>query len=207
MLDSRTRERLEATVRDFNAQLAEIRDNPQLSELGKREQIRELYDQAKPIVEQLRAEATKTTQTTVADLERRLFGLADNDPTAVISYRDAVDRVAAIKTPTELGEVMERAHRSGDATLLRAGFHHAFRKSRDPLGSDDWQHLVNEYVEHNPDAGDDLAQLQHLTSPRGKTAQFAEMLATSIARPKELDDRHQPSDQVPETHQVEHLTR
>ncbi|MFD8563899.1 hypothetical protein ACFV1N_42080 [Streptosporangium canum] len=208
MLDPTTRERLEDKVRAYNAQVNDIRNNPHLSERGKREQIKDLYDTHKAAVDTMRAQADKTQQTTAADLERRLFGMtAGNDPSAVISFRDAVDRVASIKSPSELGELMERAHRTGDTGLLRAGFGHAWRKSRDPLGSDDWSALVSEYVEHNPDAGDDLTRLQQMTSSRGKTAELVERMATSLPRPKELDARNQPSDELPEDNRPENLTR
>lgn len=207
MLDPTTRERLEDKVRAYNAQVNEIRNNPQLSERGKREQIKDLYEQHKPAVDTMRAQANKGQQTTVSDLQRKLFGMTAKDPAAIISYRDAVDRVSSVKTPTELAELMTRAHNAGDEGLVRAGFAKAWEKSRDPLGSDDWTALVATHVELHPDIEDDLTQLQQMTSSRGRTAELAERMATSISRPKELDARDEPSDDIPAGHESNNLIR
>lgn len=207
MLDPHDRERIEERVRAYNAQVADIRANPLLSERGKREQIKDLYDQHKTAVDTMRAHADKTQQTTAGDLERRLFGMTSTDPGAVISYRDAADRVSSIKTPAELADLMTRAHHAGDEQLVRAGFAKAWQESKNPLGSEEWDGLVRTHVELNPAIEDDLTQLAEITSSRGKTAQFVERLATSISKPKELDDRREASDEVPAARESNNLVR
>ena len=116
-----------------------IRADKTLSPLGKRRAIQELYTTTKATVDPMKAELAAGETNTRQSLERRLFGLPHGaDAGDIIAHRDAVDRVAAVKTPRALGELMERAVATGDEGLLRAAAGHAWRQSRNPLGSADW---------------------------------------------------------------------
>lgn len=187
------RNELLRTAERYRKQVAAIRADDTLSDKGKRQQLAQLYADTKPRADELRKQMEKGTYQARSTLERRLFGLpAGASSSDAISYRDALDRVAAIKDPHKLGELMERAHTSGDDMLLRAAFGHAYQQSRNPLASELWSGLVAEYVENNPDAGRDLADLDAHARARG--AALVDAVSMSITKPDELNQREQDSE-------------
>jgi hypothetical protein len=54
------------------------------------------------------------------------------------------------------------------------------------MASDGWGPLVDEYGEHNPRAGRDLAALAGASGTRSNTARLAERMAMEISEPIEL---------------------
>jgi hypothetical protein len=171
----------------YNAKVAEIRADATLSPLGRRRQLQELYATTKAAVDPLKADLVATETDTRAVIERRLFGLPRGaDAGDVIAFRDAQDRVAGVKSPTALAELMERASGSGDETLLRAAAQHAWTQSRNPLASADWDGLVAEYGRQRPQAGRDLEQFTQMNTSRGRTQEFADRMAMAVSEPAEL---------------------
>lgn len=185
-LDSATRSSIDRQIAAFNEQVRGVRADPMLSELGKAQRIRKLHEAANTTVSQLRGQAEASSYSRRQALERRLFGLpAGADANAVIIYRDAVDRVGAIRDPAELAEVMERAAATGDAVMLKVAARHALDHTRGGIGSDRWDELVATYVE-DTGATQDFTEYRELTSTRGRTAAFEERMSTSVPMPHEL---------------------
>jgi hypothetical protein len=188
-----------ALVTQYNANVKTTREDLTLSPLGKRRALQALYDSTSARVADLRSTIDRDTNGDRRTLERRLFGLAAGaDATEVVSYRDATDRVATAKKPAEVGDLMERAAGTGDEMLVRAGFARAWRESRKPMSSDDWQAIVAEYLDQYPGARRDAEALATMTSPRGATRNMLEQMGMTVSRPRELDrDEATLSDQTP----------
>ncbi|GGR78544.1 hypothetical protein GCM10010169_23400 [Micromonospora fulviviridis] len=181
------RDELIRTADRYRTQVAAIRNDDTLSPKGKRQQLEQLYNDTAPRAAELRRQMDRGQYQSRTALERQLFGLpAGASSSDAISYRDALDRVAAIKDPHQLGELMERAHTSGDDMLLRAGFAHAYQQTRNPLASDLWGGLVAEYVENNPAAGQALAELDGHSVSRAQA--LTDAVNMSISKPPELND-------------------
>jgi hypothetical protein len=194
-----TKRQIMDRVSAYNKAVVETREDLTLSPLGRRRRLEQLYTAARDEVDRLRGTLDRDSHGDRRDLERRLFGLPRGaDAADVVSFRDATDRVAQVRRPEDLGELMERAAGTGDDMLLRAGFARAWQESRKPLTSDTWSGLVAEYADQNPGVRSDLEALERLTSGRGATAGFMERMAMSVARPRELDkDEATLSDQAP----------
>lgn len=194
-----TKQQIIDLVAGYNRDVAAVREDLTLSPLGRHRRLEQLYTATRDRVTQLRSTLDRDTNGGRRELERRLFGLPRGaDATDAISFRDASDRVAQVRRPEEVGELMERAAGTGDELLLRAGFARAWQESRRPMASDTWDGLVAEYADQNPAVVRDLEALRELTSTRGATAGFAERMAMSVNRPRELDrDESALSDQAP----------
>lgn len=182
------REHIKRRVSAYRERLAEIRADRTLSPLGKRRAIEALYRDTKAEVDPIRRQMAEQQVTTERRLERTLFGLAsDADPSAVIAYRDAQDRVSAVKRPEHLDALMERALRTGDESLLRAAAGHAWSQSRNPLASDGWGALVDAYIGQNPAAKRDYEQFLEANRSMDPTRAFLEKMSLSLGgEPAEL---------------------
>lgn len=177
-------------ARSSQVEFERIRNDPTLSDEGKREALQSAYDMAKGTVDAMGWNLQEDTDKRLQKLNRSLFGLSDSAPdSAVIAFRDAQDRVVGVRTPEQLGELMEMADASGDATLLKAGFAQAWQRSQSPIASDGWAALVDEYINQHPDAADKLQEVISLSSHGGKTSQLHRRLQTTVFKPKELRNR------------------
>jgi hypothetical protein len=188
MSSQNQREQVKRRVGVYRERLAEIRADKSLSPLGKRRAIADLYQATRSVVDPLRKEIAELDTTSVRGLEQRLFGMPSGaDPAVVIAYRDAQDRVSAVRRPEELGELMERAASSGDETLLQAGAAHAWRRSREPLASDYWAPLVDEYMNQNPALQRDYEAFVDANTAFGPTRRLVENMEMSLGgEPAEL---------------------
>lgn len=188
MLDDNTRNHLAQRASNYRARIAAIRADTGLSASGKRAALATAYEEARNYASKVRGKAEESTASRKRQLEKSLFGLgpAANDST-IVAYRDAQDRVAQVKNPEELGQLMERAFVAGDRTLLQAGFAHAWEQGRNPLGGSRWRPLVDEFVSEFPSQAAPLSELEELASSAGLTAQLGEQVATGIPKPPELD--------------------
>lgn len=197
-MDDQTLERITSKIADFNTQLAKIRADKHLSDLGRRERIVALTDATRAEAARLRGDADAKAGAQRKALERRIFGLSPAASSSdVISFRDAQDRVERVKSAEELASLMERAATTGDRALLRAGFAKAFERSRNALSGGQWEGLVSEYVNDHPEVADDVREYEQLSSSRALTAEFAERMATSVPTPPEYHDRSVLSDEQP----------
>jgi hypothetical protein len=187
-VDEQAREKAAAAVAAYNGRVKAIRADDGLSDMGKRSALEAEFEKAKATTAKLRGDAEKSAERRQQALRRELFGLSyGSSDTAVVSLRDAQDRVTQAKSPEELGELMERAAVTGDESLLRAGFARAWQQGRNPLGSAaKWNGLVDEYAQQRPSVKGQLQELEQLISSAGQTAEFAERMETTPVPPSEL---------------------
>ncbi|MBT2501422.1 hypothetical protein [Curtobacterium sp. ISL-83] len=146
------------TIRNkYNADMNNIRGNRTLSGDGKRAAIAKLYVDTSASLDALADEQTGNGAARAATLERTVFGLPVNAPTAdVVSYRDALDRVSSIEpTNPRAGELLTSMYKtaklSGDSILGKAILLAAF----DNRNVD----LINEYIEDNPSLDAAISEL------------------------------------------------
>lgn len=152
-------------IADYNAEVRRIRADDTLSDKGRQEALQNAYDMTSGTVAALNGNTETTTTSRVQDLNRSLFGLSTTAPdSAVITHRDAQDRVSQMQTPEQLGELMERANATGDSALVRAGFAHAHQRARSPIASEGWSNLVDAYLAENPDQAVTYGELTRLTT-------------------------------------------
>jgi hypothetical protein len=194
-----TKQQIIDLVARYNADVKATREDLTLSPLGRRRALQTLYDRTSARVTDLKSTIDRDTNGDRRTLERRLFGLPPGaDGTDVFSFRDASDRVAGVKKPEELGDLMERAAGTGDEMLVRAGFARAWAESRKPMSPDDWQAIVDEYLAQYPRARSDAEALATMTNPRAATRGFLERMGMTVSKPSELNrDESAYSDQAP----------
>lgn len=171
-----------AAVNDISARLqrtvTKISDNKAYNELGKRNAIAAAYRDARRQVNQIRTAYETAVKTERGKLERALFGLPDaQDPTALISWRDAQDRADAIDTEEAGVRTFERARNSGDVHLAKAVLQRAARS--------DWRDIINSADTILPGSADKLAALHEL--PTDKSFRLIGATAFRLMRPQELD--------------------
>lgn len=98
-----------------------------------------------------------------AELERKLYGIPNTaDASAMISYRDALDRADQVGKESEAISLYNRARTSGDDHLARAVLATSFQRG--------WVDAINTFAEHNPDtdlAVNELWEIQNPTSSLG----------------------------------------
>src|SRR5688572_19697130 len=110
-----------ALIGEHNRTADYIRNNKNLTPEGQRKQIAANYLQYKRQITALEAEDKAARSSKADSLRRTLFGLSgSSDANATISYRDAQDRVAAIKDETQALELLDRADLSNDEILTKA---------------------------------------------------------------------------------------
>lgn len=204
-----TKQQIIDLVSQYNHDVTATREDLTLSPLGRHRRLEQLYTAARDRVSQLRSGLDQDAHGDRRELERRLFGLPPgSDATDAISFRDATDRVSAVKRAEDLGELMERSASTGDELLLRAGFARAWRESTNPLGSDVWAGLVSEYADQYPAVARDLDALRALTTTRGATRNFLERIGMTVTRPRELNTNESAlSDQAPGRERPELMLR
>jgi len=180
---------------EFAQQLTEIREDPNLSEAGKRRKIQAAYDSAKTEVDKLRGGAKEAVDRRQAELERVLFSVADqrDQVAAAVSYRDAQDRVAGLRLDDAVN-LMQRALKTDDELLARALFQKAWEHP-----SEAWSTIVEAYLSAYPlrrKAATELADL--LDARGGSTARFVDEMRHGIQKPSELRKRNEASDELPD---------
>jgi hypothetical protein len=192
-MDDRTKDAARRHVEGFTARLADIRANRRLSEVGKRETIKEDYEKTKAQISAIKHEAAAQGESRQTQLQRRLFGLKPGQSGSdTVAHRDAVDRAAQAKTADALAELMQAASLANDQSLIRAAAGRAHRLSGG-VGGEKFRPLVRAYVDdQGGQAVSDLEEYTQLTSSASKAEAMIESMATSLSRPKELDDRHVP---------------
>jgi len=197
-VDDRTYDSAKILVEKFNRRTADTRANKRLSELGRREAIASDYEKTTAQVSEIKHAAVERDETRRKQLAQRLFGLKPGESGSdVVAYRDAVDRAGKASTAAQLGELMEAADVANDKTLLRAAAARAHTLGGGLVG-ESFRGLVQAYVgDVGGQAVADLEEHDQLTSSASMTQRTVDALATSIPKPKELDDRHVPDATVP----------
>lgn len=140
-----------ALIGEHNRSVEYIRNNKNLTPEGKRKQIAATYLQYKQQITALEAEDRAARASKADSLRRTLFGLSSSDANATISYRDAQDRVAAIRDENQALELLDRADLSNDEILTKAIIGKAAETG--------WSNLVNTYTAKHPYYGSKLQEL------------------------------------------------
>lgn len=111
-------------------------------------------------------------------LERKLYGLPDHaDASAMISYRDALDRASQVTREAEAVTLLSRAHTSGDVHLERAILATAY--------DNQWADVINTFTAANPATINDAEELWHATNAPQQTG-LLEALNNYTPKPQEL---------------------
>lgn len=168
-----------ALIGEHNRNADYIRNNKNLTPEGQRKQIAANYLQYKKQIAALEAEDKAARASKADSLRRTLFGLSSSDANATISYRDAQDRVAAIKDENQALELLDRADLGNDEILTKAIVGRAAEAG--------WGNLVNTYTAKHPYYGSKLQELasihQQETSIEGV---MNHALSYSLSTPAEI---------------------
>jgi hypothetical protein len=194
----------ESIQRELTATLERNRTNTNLSGEARQRLAASAYLKAQEKMAGIKASGQRSTAQSRAALERKLFGLpAGADSSAVISYRDAVDRAARVESAADATAMLKRAAISGDQLLAKAVLGRAFEGG--------WVGVVDSYVESQPDSAGPIDQLIELNDNEARAsthaARFAESLFSSVPRPEELKNVNdfaveQMAGQAPPAHEI-----
>ncbi|MCB0931477.1 MAG: hypothetical protein KDB71_06210 [Mycobacterium sp.] len=160
--------RLQAQIDDLRAQAASIQmrstrtsdslaNDATLSDVGRQAKRDAESDRTRDQLRGLRKKETELIDAKKQTLEKQLFGLStvtSSDPGQVLLYRDAQDRAARLTQSDEAAQVFAAALRSDDKILAAAVLGRALDAG--------WNSIIDEYVNHNPSAGEDLRDLAEL---------------------------------------------
>ena len=135
------------SIRDLNA------DN-RISNSERRNQADQVRADTQAKLDALKDQEDTAIATERRDLQRRINGATTDDPAAVISFRDAQDRAAALDDSQETAALMRRALDSGDSVLANAVLGRAVE-----LGHDD---TIDAYTAEHPDAADAVRDLSRI---------------------------------------------
>lgn len=161
---------------------AAARSNEDLSATALRKQLAQTYLKAKADMDALQQRSTTGVTTSRDAAYQAAFGLNDMGTTAgdrasaAVSYRDAQDRIAALKSAREADALMTRALGSGDELLARALAQTAYdQRAYDTT----WGDILNRYLATRPAAQRAVEQLLAIDSTKvGAQSMFAFILAT-----------------------------
>lgn len=135
------------------------------------------------------AQATRAHQAAQSarwdQLERKVFGLpqpsiyatASEQAAQAVAMRDALQRVANVKTEGEAGRLLRQAQQTGDETLARAIAQHA--------NEHDWADVLLGYFETRPgarEAYDEMCAIHHERTD----GRFVDAMTHSLGKPEEL---------------------
>lgn len=157
---------------NYQSTVRSIREDRNLSQEGITGKLAGLHEDASAKVKTLeQRERTLLAETTLA-LEQKIGGTAGATADQVIQFRDAQDRAAALTTPRQASEALEKAVRRGDKDLARAYVLHAIeQRDADPVQrafegiSDDeglWASVLQQYANAYPDTAETLGDLLQL---------------------------------------------
>lgn len=188
-LDKNTRNDITNRLAAYNRKVTAIRNNPNLSDVGKKRELAKLYATEQAAVNGMRETARGNVDKRRADLEKQLFAVAaqPNQAQAISSYRDAQVHVAKVKTGAEAQLMMRRAIRTGDTYLAQALFNEGWERAGDKLTGSGWGEVVDAYVGAvRPDLAPAVQELATLQQADSRKARFEEQIGTSVNRPPEL---------------------
>jgi hypothetical protein len=166
---------------EHNARVELIRNNTKLSSDGKAAQIARSYRESAQQINDLEAKERVALADQRLELERALFGQFSSDPTSLMNYRDAQERVARLTTDdhAEARQLLHTAQISGDDTLAAALLGRAVNVG--------WNDIVTRYSEQHPDRAvqlKDLSDVIHFQEDH--TVDFQRSADYSFSKPNEV---------------------
>ena len=151
----------------------EIRDNRSLDERGRKREIAKVVLAHRKKAAALREDFNATGKARRKELEMRLFGLPEGGDS--LSYRNAIDRAEAIKSPLAAEALLAQAQGTGDTLLGRAVARYAASKG--------WWDIAGTYA---AEAGHSLA-LDELSGMGSRTQDaLGEAALFAVPNPPEL---------------------
>lgn len=161
----------------YQQQIASIRADPSLSDVGRQQQLAAAYIRTRDAVARLQSRATANASTRRDVLIRTLFGLTTTaDPNAAISFRDAQDRAAALENPRAAQRLLDQANRTGDEHLAKAIAHRAYE--------DAWFDVLDKYASTRPSVEAKLGEL--VTQEPTLASTIGAAMAYAVTKPTEL---------------------
>jgi hypothetical protein len=155
----------------YEADVERVRNNPQLSAVGKQQQLAAAWKTASTAMDGHKTTFNGTQTLTATDQRRRVFG-ADNVTGAdAVSMRDAFDRAAQLQSGDEALALLRRAELTGDDHLARAVAATAFDKSAGGfIGAADWTAVVDAFTATRPDVAQSMQEIANAESSNVKDA-------------------------------------
>jgi hypothetical protein len=174
-----------AQINAFRSALDAIRMDRNLSGEGKRREIAIAYVSTKTRLANLAKQEQSTTSVNRDELQRQLFadGLNSQDPAAVVSRRDALDRADRIETVSQAEQMLDRANTTQDSALASAIARTAAARLSNAEPA--WADVLRTYAASRPAAAQALAQLAQLDRDRAAD-RIASQAAYGLSRPTEL---------------------
>jgi hypothetical protein len=170
------REKMSAIRRDFDTEVAQIRNSNGLNDSGRRQAIAKTLIAQREKARALRSSFEVDNEDTRVTLSSKLFGIPKGaDPATVLIHRDAADRAAKLDGPDEATATLKRALEHGDHVLARAVASHAHGRRWDPV--------VAAYAEQTGQSGD-LETLNDI--PSGGLSKLAVNTLFLVRTPQEV---------------------
>jgi hypothetical protein len=170
------RHQMSAIRRNFDTEVASIRNNSGLNAAGRRQAIAKTLIAQREKVRTLRSNFEVYNEGTRAEMSAKLFGIPKGaDPSTVLIHRDAADRAAQLDKIDDATATLKRALEHGDTVLARAVAAHAHGKR--------WDQVVTAYAEQTGHAGD-LETLNDI--PSGGLSKLAVNTLFLVRTPQEV---------------------
>jgi hypothetical protein len=170
------RRHMSAIRRDFDNEVASIRDNSGLNATGRRHAIARTLIGQREKARALRSSFEVDNEDTRIELSGKLFGIPKGaNPATVLIHRDAADRAAKLDGPEDATATLKRALEHGDTVLARAVASRAHSKRWDPV--------VAAYAEQTGQSGD-LETLNDI--PSGGLSKLAVNTLFMVRTPQEV---------------------
>jgi hypothetical protein len=172
----------------YAARVADLRARKDLSEDGRRRQIAKARTDADAAMRKIAKADQANRDKRHAELLARIFGNPrPQDSTSVVSYRDAQDRAAGLKTPEQAAALLSRARSTGDRLLAQAVAMRALDGAMGAKLGTGWDAVLDDWAAEQPSGVDEalteLGQLHREQSTRGK---FAKNLYYALPAASEL---------------------
>lgn len=160
----------------------DIRNNPQLTDAGKQQQMLEANARNQSTMKDLRTAHNAGLEARREALVSKLFGTASNmTGAALISYRDAADRAAKLTKPDDALSTLRRALAAGDDEVAAAIARHAADLT-DGVSAQAWWNVFSTWQDARrktlPDVDDVVSELGAIDSDLGGRDLFTFALNT-----------------------------
>ncbi|MDO9439887.1 MAG: hypothetical protein Q7T73_03260 [Beijerinckiaceae bacterium] len=133
------------------------RNNPDISVEKRNKIIARAYLDLKDGLDQLEASTKRAADARRSELERSVYGIPNKaDASAMISYRDALDRASQVEKEAAAVDLYKRAQTSGDDLLARAVLATAYQNQ--------WVNVINNHAELYPETDAQLNELWNAQS-------------------------------------------
>ncbi|WP_062984617.1 hypothetical protein [Nocardia anaemiae] len=177
MINTEDRDFMRGLKEALSEDIAKYNADPRYSPDGRRKLIAQTYLAARKLSEQTYEKFAEASRVKHREIERKLFGPGSKDHAAIMSWRDALDRVDQIDGKAQALRKFERACISGDDLLAKAILQQAVRVG--------WTDVLDSAGKHMPQQADLIDEW--LSTPSDSALNTLK-LGYQIRRPSELKD-------------------